>query len=106
MHHAFSEDIRKQVDLANITALAGRAHGRGVSEEPVECRGQGKRRGTEESRDWEGRGLGAPLQSSSVEKEFARSQGHRDPPPAGGAIETCIKDLFPEMAIRVAAINR
>lgn len=106
MYHAFSEDIRNQVGLANPTAEAGCAHGGGVNEEPGECHEQGKRGGMEETRDLEGSGVGVPVQSSGFGKGPARSQGHRDPPSAPGALEMRIKHLLPEIAIRVAAIDR
>ena len=109
MHEAFVEDVRHEVDLANITGDAGRAHGREMDGKPGECQehGKGGRGGAlKRTTDWEEGRLEAPPQPSGGFNELVEIRSHPDPPPAGGAMNTCINDLLPEMTIRLAVIGR
>lgn len=106
MHNAFMEDIRSFVGLASKTGEAGCTHGVGMEGDPGECQGQGNRGRVNGTGGLEGGRLETPPQSSGDGKESARSQSDRNPPAAGGAIKKCIKDLLPEMAIRVAVIEK
>lgn len=106
MHNAFMEDIRSFVGLANMTGEAGCAHGVGMEGDPVECQVQENRGRMNGTGDLGGGRLEEPLQPSVVGKESGRSQSDRNPPAAGGAIKKCINDLLPEMAIRVAVIEK
>lgn len=106
LHKAFSEGVRSEVYLANITGEVGVEHDRGVVGEPGECQAQAKGGSMKGAGNWEGGGLGAPLQSGGPVNELGKSRRCRDPPPDGGAIKTCIEDVLPEMTSRLAVIER
>lgn len=106
MLKAFLEDIRSHIDFANITGEAGGADGRGGDGDLGEYQEQGEFGRMKATRDWEGDGLGVPLQSSGFVNKSVKSRSYRDTTPAGGAIKACIKNLLPEMVIRLAVIDR
>lgn len=106
MQHAFLEDIRREVEWANAMKEAGGAQDRGVEGDPGECQEQisdGRVKGTT---NWERDGLEAPLRSSDNINESVTHRDREDTNPAGGALKTYIKDVLPEMAVRLAAIEK
>lgn len=106
MRKAFLEDIRTEVEFANIVAEARSAKKRrteGGSGERQERGQDGTMKGTIR---WDGDGPEAPLRSSDNINESVTSRHREDHTPTGAAIKTYIKDVLPEMAIRLAAIER
>ena len=106
MQKAFLEDIRREGERANCTREPGGAQDRGVEGDPGERQERRSGRRVKGTMNWEGGGLEAPLRSSDNINESVTSWDRQDTNPAGGALKTYIKDVLPEMAIRLAAIEK
>lgn len=106
MQKAFLEDIRTELQLANIMGEVGGARKRQTEGGSGECQERVKGRTVKGTIDWDGHSLEAPLRSSDNTNEPVTSRHRKHHTPAGGAIKAYIKDVLPEMAIRLAAIER
>lgn len=105
-HKSFLEDIRSGDDSANVTGLGGDPPGRGVLREQGEFQEQGMLGTVTGAGHWQGGGLAAPVTSNVFFKEAVKRRGRRNPPPAGAAMKTCVKDILPEVASLLAVIER